>query len=530
MRKIIRYSKNKTEKKTEIKQFIQPKVSIIMLSKDCLGYTKKCLDSLMQYTSNFELIIVDNGSDKKTIDYFKSLKKFREYKLVLNDKNIGVPYAWNQGIKLAKYDYIAIINNDVIFTPNWLYWLQKCFNDNPKCAVSSPTSCFTNGIQCDWNIVPRRFNMSQHDINSYAASLEYKYIETEIYGFCFLTHKKVIDKIGVFDYKRYGMGSCEEKDFNWRARQSGFKTYWVKHAYVHHYGHITFEQGDTGLDANKQCEISRKKFEDRIKNDNNLFIENDVEVEAIEIKHKYSKIIDVIIPVLDRQKQTTETLEALLANNKNINVIIVDNDSDDISYLNKFKVTIIKNKTNNGAIKALNQGLEIAKSEFIVLMHNDIAIHNKDWIDKAVKFMSDNPDVGIVGAAGWKKFEANGEYFDLFTMIDFYKRSPRKEFDEMATLDGCCVVIRNIGLTYDESYGLMHLYDHDMSMQYRKAGYKLFVMVGSAIHYADDRKNSTVWNSEKYINIRGKNEIEYYKERQDLFVAKWKNYLPIYIN
>lgn len=508
-----------TIKQIEVK-FTSP-TSIIMLSKDCLDYTKKCLDSLAQYTRNFELIIVDNGSDKQTIEYFKSLKKFKDLKLVLNGKNVGVPYAWNQGVKLAKYDWIAIINNDVIFTPNWLYHLQKCFDDNPLCSVSSPTTSYSNGIQCDWKIAPKRFEWTQKDINNYASGLKEEYIETEIYGFAFLTHKRIIDKIGVFDYKRYEMGSCEEVDFNWRSRQSGFKTYWVKRCYIHHYGHITYEKGNIGIDVNQLCRKSRIKFNDRVKNDPNLFIENDVKVKAIEIRHKFNKIIDVVITVLDRKDETIKTLEALFKHNKNINVIIVDNGSNDLSYLDKFKVRVIKNEKNLGVIKALNQGLEQAKSKYVVTMHNDIIIDTPDRIAKAVEYMEKNDDVGMVGIAGWTELNKHGNYEtkNLLTAIDKYKQKP-KGFSEVVVTDGVCNVIRNIGLNYDEAYGLIHFHDLDICMQYRAIGYRIFVMDGSAEHLAENRKISTITN-DKYKDLTGKKDLDYYWERNDIFLSKW---------
>ena len=515
------------EKLEQIKQC--DSTSIIMLSKDCLDYTKKCLDSLAQYTRNFELIVIDNGSNEETLTYLKNLKRFKEYKLVLNNKNVGVPYAWDQGVKLAKYDYIAIINNDVVFTPDWLNQLQRCFNDNPLCSVASPTTSFSNGIQCDWSIAPKRFEWTQKDMNNYARSLKFEYIETEIYGFAFLTHKKVIDKIGVFDYKRYGMGSCEEKDFNWRSRQVGFKTYWVKHCYIHHYGHMTYEEGNIGINVYKLCEQSRVKFNDRIINDKNLFVKNDVEVEVTELKQEFSSVIDVIIPVLDRKEQTIQTLNVLFANNDNINVIIVDNGSDDLSYLKKFKVKIVKNKTNLGVIKALNQGLILTKSKYFVVMHNDLIFNTKDWISKAIDYMENDATIGIVGVSGWTEIQDHGEYLpkNVVSSIDKYSNNkPKGDFEEVVITDGCCNVIRNIGLTYDENYGFMHFYDTDMAMQYKTLGYDIFVIKGNAKHLAEDRTISTSENI-KYKVLINKKDLDYYYERQDLFVNKWKDFLPL---
>ena len=252
------------------------KTSIIILTKDCLPFTKKCLDSLFTYTNNYELIIVDNGSKKETIDYLKGLKKFIELKIIFNKENMGSAYAWDQGIKVAKYDYIGIIDNDVVFTPYWLDYLQQCFQMKKDCGATSPTTCFCGGSRCDKTIQNKRFEMTQEDINAYADTLKPGFIDCHIFGFAFLTHRKVIDKIGVFDWKRYGIGTFEERDYFWRMKKFGFKTYWTTHAYIHHYGHTTFKNENMNVD--KIHEKNRLIFDDRKANDPNFFIENDVKV------------------------------------------------------------------------------------------------------------------------------------------------------------------------------------------------------------------------------------------------------------
>ena len=250
------------------------KTSIIILTWNSLEYTKKCLASLAEYTDDFELIIVDNGSNKETVFYLNLINGIGETRVIFNKKNMGSPYAWNQGIKIAKHDYIAIVDNDTMFTPNWLVYLQDCFKENPNCAVASPTTCFCGGNRCDKTVKKNRFIMTQKDMNDYAKTLEVGFISCHIFGFCFLTHKKVIDKIGVFDWKRYGIGTWEERDFFWRAKQVGFRTYWTTHSYVHHYGHTTFI--NEKIDVNKIHDKNRLIFDERKKNDPNLYIENDV--------------------------------------------------------------------------------------------------------------------------------------------------------------------------------------------------------------------------------------------------------------
>ena len=231
---------------------------------------------------------------------------------------------------------------------------------------------------------------------------------------------------------------------------------------------------------------------------------------------------DVIIVTLDRKTETTKTLEALFENNKDINVLIIDNGSEDLSYLDKFDVTVIKNKENIGVTKAYNKGLEIAQSKYIVLMHNDIVVKTKDWIAKAIDFMDANPKAGIVGQAGWKHITDEAKHGTLRTSLDHYKQKPNG-FEEVGCVDGCCNIIRYIGLHLDEFLGYYY-YDYDLSMEYRDLGYKLYVMDGSAEHLSDYKGKFKAT-----VNLAKCRIADSYREQsKNYFLNKWEGYLPIW--
>lgn len=242
--------------------------SIVIPVKNALEYFKKCVYSIQKYTIDYELVIIDNNSNTDTKRFIENLDAI----VITNNENKGFPYACNQGIKIAKYDFICFLNSDTFVTPNWLCWLQKCFEVNPDCGIASPTTCYSRGMQCDKILMDKRFKISEAEILDYSGKLKEGYIQTEIYGFCMLTKESILNKIGGFDYKRYGFGNYEEIDLQWRLGKLGYQSYWVRGAYVHHFGHKTFNE--IGIDTLKN---NKKMFEER-KKDNNLFIENDVEL------------------------------------------------------------------------------------------------------------------------------------------------------------------------------------------------------------------------------------------------------------
>jgi len=497
--------------------------SIIILTITNLDILKRCIQSIRKYTNNYELILIGNNPIPEVKEYILNLKVVNA-KVVINKENKGFSYGCNQGLKLASHEFICFLNDDTVVSQNWLYKLQKTFEVKDDCGMASPTTCYSNGIQCDWNIAPRRFDFSEDDISNYALSLKEAYINTVIYGFCMLTKKSILDKVGGFDYKRYGLASAEEVDLEWRLEQLGFKAYWTKGAYVHHLQHATFKT--LKMDQYNICKKNRVIFEARKKDkDIDLYVENDIEIPKFKQIKADAKITDVVMVTLDKPAETSKTLESLFMNS-NIRIIIIDNGSKDVEYLTKYPISmVINNKSNKGVVKAINQGLVIADSRYIAIIHNDVTV-SKGWIDKSVKFMDSHPEAGIIGTSGWTEIENDGScnVKNIVTGIKRYDYKFKSDFVEVAVTDGQCNLIRNIGIKLDEDYGLMHFYDKDLSLLYRKYGYKSYIIKAEVEHFAEDRSTSTIQN-DKYKNVV--NDTVLYKENEGKFIAKWKNTLPI---
>ena len=71
----------------------------------------------------------------------------------------------------------------------------------------------------------------------------------------------------------------------------------------------------------------------------------------------------------------------------------------------------------------------------------------------------------------------------------------------------------------------MHFYDKDLSLEYRKRGYRAYVIKAAVEHFAEDRKKSNIVHP-KYLE-QVKSDGGLYKENEGKFSAKWKSYLPI---
>lgn len=87
-----------------------------------IGSLTATLDSVLaKNTSTYEIIIVDDGSDKKSKAILKILKrKFPKLRLITHSKNKGYGGALQSGIKASKMDWIFYTDGDAQYDPREL--------------------------------------------------------------------------------------------------------------------------------------------------------------------------------------------------------------------------------------------------------------------------------------------------------------------------------------------------------------------------------------------------------------------------
>lgn len=86
-----------------------PKVSIILSTYNRAGFISNAIESVLEQSfSDWELIVVDDGSTDNTEEVVK------KYNVIYSKspENIGIARNSNRGLRIAKGEYIAIIDDD----------------------------------------------------------------------------------------------------------------------------------------------------------------------------------------------------------------------------------------------------------------------------------------------------------------------------------------------------------------------------------------------------------------------------------
>ena len=110
--------------------------------------------------------------------------------------------------------------------------------------------------------------------------------------------------------------------------------------------------------------------------------------------------------VKDGEKYLREAVDSILSQTyTDFEFIIVEDGSQDgtVQILNKYldpRIVLIKNETNMGIARSLNNGLEVAQGEYIARMDaDDISLPER--LAAQVAFLDSHPEVGVIGTYAW---------------------------------------------------------------------------------------------------------------------------------
>lgn len=214
--------------------------SIVILSFNQVEFTRNCLDSIRKYTTTpYEIIIIDNNSNQETINY---LEEQKDIILIKNSENKGFAGGCNQGIEIAHGDYILLINNDTIVTPNYLNNMNRVLENEPQAAIVGP---FTNNTIGKQKLKIELDYEDKEKIIAYGTKIagrEYQPILTpRLIGFCMLFRKEFINMMTMFD-EAFAIGNYEDDDLCIRTLLHGDRMYICNNSFVYHYKRATFDK------------------------------------------------------------------------------------------------------------------------------------------------------------------------------------------------------------------------------------------------------------------------------------------------
>ena len=212
----------------------KPLVSIIILNYNAGNLLIDCVSSIQKSNySNYEIILVDNIS--KDNSHKKCKENFPIIKLIENKENLGYCEGNNVGLRVAKGEYVVVLNPDTIVDSNWLNELLKAYQSNggglyqPKFLSTSDNSMLLSTGQMI-QLFGFGYSRSKGDKDQKV----FENIEQIDYasGTCLFTSKKILEKIGLFDPFLFAFH--DDLELCWRASLNGINSFYVPKSIVYH--------------------------------------------------------------------------------------------------------------------------------------------------------------------------------------------------------------------------------------------------------------------------------------------------------
>lgn len=114
-----------------------PTVSVIMPAYNAARFIDQTIESVLQQTfTDFELLIVDDGSTDRTLEIANEYALRDRRIQVISQANQGVSATRNHGVRLAKGNLLAFLDADDIWQPDKLAAHVEHFATNPNLVVS----------------------------------------------------------------------------------------------------------------------------------------------------------------------------------------------------------------------------------------------------------------------------------------------------------------------------------------------------------------------------------------------------------
>jgi GT2 family glycosyltransferase len=213
-----------------------PLASVIVVCWNSAHVLRRCLDRLLaQDYANYEIIVVDDGSQDNTLEVAQDALARGEGAVVRSPLNRGCPHARNLGLRHANGEIIAFIDADGFAAPDWLRHIVAAFDADATIGGAASTVFFDGNplvINGAGGTVNRQGCAADLSMNE---SYERAEIASEaLYpmGCGMAVRRSAVERVGPFDDRI--LNYYDDVDYGVRLWRAGFRVVVARDAWIDH--------------------------------------------------------------------------------------------------------------------------------------------------------------------------------------------------------------------------------------------------------------------------------------------------------
>jgi GT2 family glycosyltransferase len=224
-------------------------VSFLIPLYNCLALTQAMLASLratLPAGLPHEIIFIDDGSTDGTRPWLASLATDPAIRVVLQRENLGYAAANNAGATVARGEFLALLNNDLVLTPRWLEPMlaaHRAYGDRAGLVGNLQLDAATGALDhagIAINLQGKPEHLRRLPLASRLTPCAFLYRRSvAVTGACVLVRRALWEKLGGFDEKF--INGCEDVDLCLRAAAAGHVNLVALRSVVRH--HISSSPG-----------------------------------------------------------------------------------------------------------------------------------------------------------------------------------------------------------------------------------------------------------------------------------------------
>ena len=219
------------------------RTAVVILNYNGEKLLQQFLPSVIQYSSEAEIIVADNNSSDRSILFLQ--QTFPQIRIIQLDKNYGFCGGYNRALKDVVADYYVLLNSDIEVTSQWLGSMTSLLDHDPTVAAVQPKvlsyhnknkfeHAGAGGGFIDVLGYPfcrgRIFDYVEEDQGQYNDQREVFWAT----GACLMIRSEVFKKFGGFDEDFFA--HMEEIDLCWKLQRTGQKVFYCGKSTIYHVG------------------------------------------------------------------------------------------------------------------------------------------------------------------------------------------------------------------------------------------------------------------------------------------------------